>query len=145
MLLFTSESDVAETLRVVHIIEQLAVYAVVAATIWWQLCVRTEPWIVWAAAAVTTGLLALLSVREVHHARHTAREQREAESGRAAVAAAERLRQRTYDLCAGLRLGFDICEECWVRHPDQAIRELDRLRAAVGQFVSMELGSPVSN
>jgi hypothetical protein len=127
------------------VVEHVAVYAVVAATIWWRLYIRTEPPVVLTAAALATGLLAALAVREIALARTAARERREAESGRTAVVEAERLRQRAYDLCAGLRLGFDICEHCWVRHPDQAARELDRLRAAVGQFVSVELGSPAGN
>jgi len=130
---------------VLRVVEHSTVYAVVAATIWWQLHIRAEAPIVLAVAALATGLLAALAVREIVLAGAAARERREAESGRAAIAEAERLRERAYDLCAGLRLGFDICEQCWVRHPDQAARELDRLRSAVGQFVSVDLGSPAGN
>ena len=128
-----------------RIAEHLAVYSAVAGIIWWDLFGPPADHQLSAAAALTAiGLLALLLLREVLLARHAACERREAENGRAAVVEAERLRRRAYDLCAGLRLGFDICEQCWVRHPDQAARELDRLRAAVGQFVVCELGLPVS-
>lgn len=128
-----------------RVVEHSTAYAVVAATIWWQVYIRTEARIVWLVAALATVALAALATREFVVARAAARQGREAESGRAAVIEAERLRQRAYDLCAGLRLGFDICEQCWVRHPDQAARELDRLRAAVGQFVSLELSSPAGS
>lgn len=128
-----------------RIAEHVVVYSVVGATMWWQLHVHAEEPIGSPVVALATGLLALLLAREIVSARREARERRNAEGGRAAVIEAERLRQSAYDLCAGLRLGFDICEDCWAWHPDKASKELDRLRAAVGQFVRTELATPASN
>ena len=128
-----------------RITERLAVYTVVAMTIWWQLYIGAEPQVVLVVAALATVALAALLVIDARWMIAAMRDRREAASSHKIVAEAEQLRRSAYNLCAGLRLGFDICEECWTRHPDKAVRELDRLRAAVGQFVSVELGAPLSN
>jgi len=128
-----------------RIAEHAAVYSVAGAAIWLQLYTGAEAKAALILAATATVLLVLLLANEIHSARKATEERREAERGQKAAIEAERLRRSIYDLCAGLRLGFDICESCWTTHPDKAARELDRLRAAVGQFVAMELGTPASN
>jgi hypothetical protein len=122
-----------------RIAERVAVYTVVALTIWWQLYIGAQHHVVLVVAALATAALAALLVIDARWMIAAIRDRREAARSHAVVVEAERLRRSAYNLCAGLRLGFDICEECWTRHPDQAVRELDRLRAAVGQFMSMEL------
>lgn len=128
-----------------RIAEHVAVYSVVAAAIWWQLYIDGEATTALLMSAVATALLVLMLANEIHSARKATEERREAEHGQKAAIEAERLRKSVYDLCAALRLGFDICESCWALHPDKATKELDRLRAAVGQFVAIELSTPASN
>jgi len=126
-----------------RVIEHLVVYAAVAGVLWRQSSGRGD-----AMTAATAGLaivlLLLLLALEIRWTAMAAQDQREARRAHQVVADAERLRRRTYNLCAGLRLGFDICEGCWVWQPDRASKELDRLRAEVGQFVSAELGAPLA-
>jgi hypothetical protein len=128
-----------------RIVEHVTVYSAVAATIWWHLYIEAEARIGLIVAALATALLAGLLVNEMEQIHRANEERREAERGHQAAVEAERLRRSAYDLCAGLRLGFDICENCWTCQPDKAARELDRLRAAVGQFVAIELGTPASH
>jgi hypothetical protein len=124
-----------------RIAEHLAAYTAVTAAIW-QLCHQQgAPQVATALAALSTVLLVILVLMDAEWLLGAARERREAAASAQAVIEAERLRRRAYDLCASLRLGFDICEGCWAWHPDRATRELDRLRAAVGQFVSTDLGA----
>jgi len=125
-----------------RIVERIMVYSLVVGALWWELSSRTagrsmSPAV---AAAITVLLAALLAadVQWVIAARH---ERRQAEASARVVVETERLRRRAYDLCASLRLGFDICENCWALRPDRATRELDRLRAAVGQLLRMDLGA----
>jgi hypothetical protein len=128
-----------------RIAERVAVYTVVGLTIWWQLYIGAQYEVVLVVAALATVALAALLVIDARWMIAAIGDRREAARSHEVAAEAERLRRSAYNLCAGLRLGFDICEECWTRHPDKAVRELDRLRAAVGQFVSMELDAPLSN
>ncbi len=125
-----------------RIVEHLTVYSLVVAALWWKLHGQSagrgvSP----VLAAVATALLAALLAADVQWLIAARRERRQAEASARAVIEAERLRRRAYDLCASLRLGFDICENCWAWRPDRATRELDRLRAAVGQFLRVDLGA----
>lgn len=123
-----------------RIVERLAVYGVVAGSLWWRLGGRAGDTAA-IIAALATGLLVALTILDIQWLIGSARERREAAAGAKALLEAERLRRRAYDLCACLRLGFEICEDCWAWHPERATRELDRLRAAVGQFVSVDLSA----
>lgn len=129
-----------------RIVEHVTVYIGVAAIMWWELYGPGKAGHMSVTAiALIAGLIAVLLVREMGWRVAAARELREEASRHEAVVEAERLRRRAYDLCASLRLGFEICEGCWAWHPDRAVRELDRLRAAVGQFVAVDLGAPAGN
>jgi hypothetical protein len=124
-----------------RVIEHLAVYGVVVAVLWRLSLGRSEPMTL---ALAAPALLLLLLAQEIRWTAMAAQDRRDAQRARQVVADAERLRRRIYNLCAGLRLGFEICEGCWMWQPDRAAKELDRLRAEVGQFVSAELGATLA-
>ncbi|HUT76008.1 MAG TPA: hypothetical protein VM221_14370 [Armatimonadota bacterium] len=122
-----------------RIMEHLAAYSVVATVIWVELSGHAAGGrLSLVIAALATVVLLALDIEWIAGA---TQERREAAAHARAVVESERLRRRAYDLCASLRLGFDICEDCWAWHPERATRELDRLRAAVGQFLSADLST----
>jgi hypothetical protein len=122
--------------------EHLAAYSVVATVIWVELSGHAAGGrLSLVIAALATVVLLALLVLDIEWIAGATQERREATAHARAVVESERLRRRAYDLCASLRLGFNICEDCWAWHPERATRELDRLRAAVGQFLSADLGA----
>ena len=123
------------------ILEHLAVYITVAATMWWQVYAHPGRAFSVIAVALSTALLVGLLVLDTQSLLHAVRERREAIAAARAITESERLRRRAYELCASLRLAFDICEDCWAWHPDRAASELDRMRSAVGQFLATDIGA----